>query len=341
MKVEIYKNRYNDTEFITGLRALAVLMVFMIHVLQQTKYVFNDYLDYVINSFSSGVIIFFVISGFTIYSQFSKGTSVSQFLKVRLSRICIPYYPLILIVWFCMCVQLVPTSMWAKELSGFITTADLITHLTFMGMFNERYINSILRVEWSLYVEVFYYLIFAICILLLQKTKSVIFVIFFVITLFYFLFKLGVGEIDKSPVHFVGYFLLGFWSGFIRMKFQKVRKHISDFLFISLAVAVMASPILELNVNYISGIITAGLIVFGGRSDDFFNRLMNHSSLFFLGKISYSFYLTHLLVIGFLKFAGMDGIILVPVALVSSVLVASTYYYIFELKIYGRIRKTI
>ncbi|TOH80136.1 hypothetical protein CGI72_24290, partial [Vibrio parahaemolyticus] len=77
------------------------------------------------------------------------------------------------------------------------TTVDLITHLTFMGMFNERYINSILRVEWSLYVEVFYYLIFAICILLLQKTKSVIFVIFFVITLFYFLFKLGVGEIDK------------------------------------------------------------------------------------------------------------------------------------------------
>lgn len=75
---------YKDTNFITSLRAIAILFVFIIHSggggLRELGAMGNFFVD--IGKY--GVQMFFVISGFTIFNQFfSEKYTLKKFLLVR------------------------------------------------------------------------------------------------------------------------------------------------------------------------------------------------------------------------------------------------------------------
>jgi len=112
-------NHYKSTEFITGLRGIAALLVFLIHSgggLRSLSPVANAFVDWG----KYGVDIFFVISGFTIFYQFyEKGYHLRYFLMQRILRISSPYWPLLLLL-FLMGLMNVPlgSNPWGHGLKG-------------------------------------------------------------------------------------------------------------------------------------------------------------------------------------------------------------------------------
>jgi peptidoglycan/LPS O-acetylase OafA/YrhL len=64
---------YGGTEFITGLRAIAVFLVFLIHSGGGGLREVSEFLNTFVNFGKYGVQIFFVISGFTIFYQLYEG----------------------------------------------------------------------------------------------------------------------------------------------------------------------------------------------------------------------------------------------------------------------------
>jgi peptidoglycan/LPS O-acetylase OafA/YrhL len=70
MKIE---RVYEGTKFITGLRAIAVLLVFLIHSGGAGLTEFGGALSTLVTAGKYGVEIFFVISGFTIFYQLFEG----------------------------------------------------------------------------------------------------------------------------------------------------------------------------------------------------------------------------------------------------------------------------
>ena len=96
MKIRNYKG----TNFITGLRAIAILLVFLVHSGGGELKNINDGFNNLVHYGTYGVQMFFVISGFTIFYQiFEKGYRFKKFLLVRVSRISIVYFPIIILIF--------------------------------------------------------------------------------------------------------------------------------------------------------------------------------------------------------------------------------------------------
>lgn len=148
-------------DYLDFLRGVAILLVLLAH----THHFFG------ISLFSQwsgigarGVQLFYIVSGFTIYyiyqNKLDTSLDVKNYMIKRAFRI-LPLYFLVLPIYFI-------TFGVNKDYE--YPLFNLITHYLLINGFFPEYINSILRVEWSIFVEFMFYIVFA---LVFYKFKNI------------------------------------------------------------------------------------------------------------------------------------------------------------------------
>ena len=146
---------------LTGIRALAAAMVFIGHVITNHFNEINPLLHYG----WIGVNIFFALSGylfFLLYADVQLDTSFSwlDYIKRRIIRI----YPLtVAVVIFSSCM------LW-----GSFSISDILSHLALLHGFSPFFRFSINPPLWSLTVEICFYLLAPLLILMLASTIDIL-----------------------------------------------------------------------------------------------------------------------------------------------------------------------
>ena len=354
---------YKDTNFLTSLRAIAIFLVFLIHSGGGGLRELGSFANSIVDMGKYGVEIFFVISGYTIFSQFfSEKHSISKFLLIRVARISIPYFPIILIVFVFIGIGGYQFNYWAIQFNaGKIDLLNLIAHVLYISPYNLNWQNTIIGIEWTLGIEVFYYVVLGLLIhmkLLSLRWRS--FITFFAIFLLLAFSQrlltkyLGVDQLflHWTPMGYGYMFLFGGFAFFLRtlLATQSIltisKPLLSDIVLLSLGGVFMVLPIMSRHVsrsadmNEISFVLGTFLVVTFFSNTSTLARILNNNILTFFGSISYSFYLIHYIVIMNLPKFGHSTLDFL-MQLVCTTLVSFTWYYIFEKIIYGRVKMNI
>lgn len=346
------KSKYFDTDFITGLRAIAVMMVFFIHSRIGHLDGVNSYLTRVFDSGRFGVQIFFVISGFTIFYQFIKSNyNYSNFMKVRFLRITTAYYPVLLIMFLVYYFGLLPSSYWNTMFNDGVTSLDnLIMHATFWGGFNLKYINTIIQGEWTLYVEMFFYVLLGIALSKFKKNHLNLLMVvslpvaaFMYFSLYRMVNKFLENSLDPLlvtwlPFKYMLMFIIGGCACILRYRYCFRNNIASDISFISLLVVISLSPVLSYTLNELLFSLSTFFTILFMTNGSVMGKICNSLPFRYLGCISFSFYLWHGSVLSFFEFIGSKGWVYVLSAFLVTILISIISYNLFELKVYSELK---
>jgi len=361
--MEKIKSNFMYVDQLTWLRGFAAFFVIISHSLRATevKYLNSDEVsNFSLYTFldlgNFGVILFFVLSGCTLYLSNSNKVAnkheIFQFYVKRFFRIWPAFaISIIFYIGFAFIFEnfyIQPQGHWIeKQFLSNYSVFDLLAYLTLTfnilgpsGLFNNAY--------WSLPVEFQYYLLFPIIILALKKT-GIIGPIFIGMVLFVFS-KVNVFGFDKDSVFSLAYsFCGGILIGYF---YKKLKFHINQWMscFLLVLIVVLVSSISHSyislpNIPLISdtrnwyilfGLLATAIVLFTR-----FNINMKvEAVLKYYGTISYSTYLYHnlLIAIAVLWLIYMEihnehlrFIIVFIFTLISSFLVAAISYKYIEM----------
>ena len=146
---------YGDTDFITGLRAIAATMVVMIHTNALND--FGVVGQAVTSAGKYGVDVFFVISGFTIAKTFTQARDYRSYLTRRIMRIVPLYWFVISIAMVLWLSGLFSMPYWMQTFGAQPDLYNFLIHLGMVSYLDYRIANSLLGVEWTIPIEVFWY----------------------------------------------------------------------------------------------------------------------------------------------------------------------------------------
>lgn len=297
----------NKLIFIQYFRAAAATMVVVFHcglAFHNTKlFNFGGY----------GVNIFFFISGFIICYIFllKPNRTAIDFIKNRSLRIYPTYfqiYFLTIIIWTVfrgiLKIPVFPRGHFFYNLTliSFIDRVELA--------------NLAIPVAWTLYYEMFFYLAFAISILLFRRKAVTGIYIFALWSLLAFEFPTIYSWTLLDPA-FNFQFILGFFTALIIFKKNKI---------VNILMAVACLTIIftkDYNIGlvlYYTTLLTVLCFIFEK------NNLLFKSKIFYLiGESSYSLYLTHTLVLGFVGIALSPMLTLLPLYILWLMLIPATF----------------
>jgi peptidoglycan/LPS O-acetylase OafA/YrhL len=294
-------------DFIDSLRGIAIIMVILVH---STLLVSNLEENWVSNLFyagKNGVILFFIVSAFTMYLSIEKRKeSISIFYTRRFFRIAPMFYiaiPLYLIVFG------FGNRYWLGDQES-ITAVNITSHYLFLNGFNPYWINSIINVEWSIAVEMMFYIIVPFMFYWINNAKKAVMVTF--VSLFFALglqYVFILNPLISDEVLWGNYLSLYFPSqfpiflmgicAFLVCK-EKMKKAHGLILLVSsvtflLTLTQINIPVIE---RYAFAFGFSGLLVslFSIRPMIIVNRIWSY-----IGKVSYSAYIVHWAVIHYLK----------------------------------------
>ncbi len=289
------KRTFYSIQILRGVAALLVVLFHVganLHEHSDFRFVPQFYFG------NGGVDLFFLISGFVIYSttldQRSRPLAWAWFLSRRFTRI-VPLY------WLMTGVKLVslvaiPAVMEQPELAGWPVIASFL----FVPAWNSTHSSvAIIAAGWTLCFEMFFYYVFAVCLALRLRPLAVI-TPFFVALTFLSLWRTNAWGapgtlIDPLLLEFVG----GMWIGWLTVT-QRLRLGTPSAvgLLTGGSVLLVASSFLAPNVAYGARVIVwcvpaaAIMIGFIALEDRVNFRAMRVPML--LGDASYAIYLTEL-----------------------------------------------
>lgn len=307
----------NRISEIDGLRGIAILLVISFHYvnnqLTEVSTTVGRFL-YKITSFGwTGVDLFFVISGFLIggillRSNKSRSSLQSFFIR-RFLRI-IPNYYLILIVFG------IIFNVKSLEGSIFLTSNQSIPFWSYFLMVHNFYMaalenmgNPALSVTWSIGIEEQFYLILPFLLILVPER-------FIPKMLFFFILLANIMRLNYSswiPPYVLlpcraDSIALGVLLAFIHHKhtlhrwLERYEKHLKVLLgFSLLLMAFLFLSFQDLGVTKHTLIAVVFTIVFAfamGKETGIVKKILSFPLLTYIGKISYSLYLTHYFILG-------------------------------------------
>jgi peptidoglycan/LPS O-acetylase OafA/YrhL len=298
---------------LTGFRALAAYLVFFHHANPFSKEGWQFFLYSFTNEFHVGVSLFFVLSGFLIYSRYAEEIVTTSnwfkgYIQNRLARI----YPLYFILTTVVFVVLVATKKQEDVGLSYFLNITLLK-----GFFDDFKFSGIAQ-GWSLTVEECFYLLAPLIFLWAKKFKlfhlGIIFLaIGFVLV---FIFRNVNAHGFFGDFHFMLVytffgrsfeFLIGIWVAKnleIIKKIKIINFTYGGLIFLVITVVVLSQLTVgqksEMNIlagvvinNFILpiavGMIIAGLILENTR----LQKLLTSPLMTLLGKSSYAFYLVH------------------------------------------------
>ncbi|MFK7840341.1 MAG: acyltransferase family protein [Bdellovibrionales bacterium] len=329
---------FGDQSFITGLRAYAAFMVILIHAGGAGLREFGDIGNRIADLGAAGVYIFFVVSGFCISHSLTKNSEIKQFWWKRFWRVAPAYYCACLFGIITIVIG-TPVSAWRSILGETNLLYDVLMHLSFLSFLDYRTANSLVGVEWSIPIEMFWYAVIPFALPLLRTWWTAI--LLFILTCAVFSIKFiyhnfvppeVLGEAIKwSPIRYAPAFFLGLLAYKLRPWVSSIFKPwILDFgLLTLLIVGFFELIILQIGNEYINILLlTFGIILAGGKGP-VSSFLFERKSMIFLGTISYSLYLTHMFVLHFLPtvFDTMPFVKFIAVSILT--VIVSTLSYLF------------
>lgn len=329
---------YGDTDFITGLRAIAALLVVVVHT-----GAFNGFGvigENITDAGKYGVQVFFVISGFTIAVTYASAHSYRQYLLRRMFRVAPLYYLLVVAAFGLISSGVLAPTYWMERFDSSADLYNLVMHLTFLSGWDARVANTLPGTEWTIPVEVFWYLILPALLPFATKKRS------FWLGLILLLIISGAARVLAKQVlpsgtaHFLplsygAYFFLGAalnpLRAFVQQESDAHKRRvvwIGTALFIAALVAKNGGS---------AALIALGsaMIIVGYDMQLDRMRLLTSRILLFLGSISYSIYLWHMAVILLLEqhltgFVGWGGVMKFALVTVLTVAGAALTYALVE-----------
>lgn len=299
MKSENTENKRLDFEF---LRGFAVIIVFLFHYNQQ---IFPYYFV--------GVDLFFLISGYVITKSISlnKNFDLFEFYLKRIKRIY-PALIVILTIYITYFLRFSNFDGGSYLDTVFSTLSTIFAVSNYFYAINPNYFYFSPEIKnlhhtWSLSVEIQFYIFIGLFLFLLnflnnQKFKSLIYFLLPIFIISLLLFITSNNKLLSGYYAFPGRlweFLLG---GIIYMHQSKkkfLNFHLSIIIFLS---SIFILGIIYPEINY-KVIIFFSIIYFSliMTFSNFHNSFIIDKILIFFGKISFSFYLWHLIILTFFK----------------------------------------
>lgn len=321
------------------LRAFAAILVILHHALPHYEVMGGDltFIRIISEWGFMGVDIFFVISGFIMaYTTFHKErnvTSALTFMKHRLYRIYLGYWPF----FFAMLIILLVINV--EKLSDLDIIGSLL--LSNFDMF-----QLVLPVSWSLSYELYFYFLFLFTFLFSVKklyTVIPVFVGLILLVVLYTFFN------PTFPVHFFySHFLLEFFAGVLLYMYKNHLMRIW-ILFIGIIIIGMA---LWYGISYETKNGFMRVLTFGTAA--FFivtsalileqkNYYRKQGTLELLGDASYTLYLSHLVIIELFYLTGIRGVFTHQntISPLLGLLTLVTICVLFSIFYYQRIEKPI
>ncbi|WP_314243822.1 acyltransferase [Empedobacter tilapiae] len=340
----------NEIKSLTGLRGIAAVYVMIFHYFKNYSENLNnkfggifDYTDNIIKNGYISVDLFFILSAFVLtlsynskfeYLNFS--TYKDYFIK-RLIRI----YPLYLVVFL--------ISLFYQNN---ISSSFIITHLTLTESLFDTLIGSVNYSVWSLSTEFILYLFFPFILFFIYKIKSKIVDLLLVIISLIFLYKLQCFDtyfislskktIERLPSKNSLEIVIGssaiirtFITYMLGVMFFKNIKKIPNIISVCISIILFLSITLDFN-----DIIIYILFFFLIKSllqNNILSRLMSNKIIYYLGEISYSIYLNHIIVlVALTKFnpfkLNENGVIFLLTSITVTLLISIFTYEVIEKK---------
>jgi len=279
-------NKIYELESLRGIFAL--LIVFFHFPVNNILY--NN--EFIKNSFFS-VDFFFVLIGFIIgkvyENRINSLNEFKTFLKKRFYRI----YPLHFSFLLIFCLIEICKIFFAERFNiypnnGFANFNDFILNLFLVHGYSGTSYNE---PSWSISVEFASYFIFAIFVFFLKKKISyvLIFIMIGLILITYNLFGTSFSQLGRC--------IYAFFLGYLSLKLTKIITFPNNNI-LSLFFIIFIFYLISSNLNYKFYFLPIFfslfiIMVIQGKKGSLLNKLLNLNFLKYLGKISYSLYLTH------------------------------------------------
>jgi len=290
-------------EELESVRGIAALLVVLYHIPN-----WNPFIHHlpIINGAGFMVDLFFVLSGFVIFTAYhnklKNWRDVGRFQFLRFGRLY-PVHLLMLVVY--LMIETLKYVLQAKfgvaslskppfeENNFYAFLRELFLVKAFWPNETAMTFNS---PAWSISAEFYTYFIFAVITLYLDKLKSIIFpLIGFIAIFLLFLYQ-------PEHYNFMLRCLAGFFSGctvaYLILKYGSVERGTFPVITIPLSIALIFSVTILASGFYgyglviypASALLIAGILLTPG---NIFKRYLSKTWLIWLGKVSYSLYMSH------------------------------------------------
>lgn len=336
---------YGDTDFITGMRAIAALAVVFVHSGGAGLRSFGEIGNTFVDLGRTGVFAFFVISGFSVAQSYYSSSGYFDYLNKRLWRIAPLYY-----FWLLAAIVFSSTAKyWQQHFSVEIDSYNVLMHLSFLSVFDYRVANSILGTEWSISIEVFWY--FLVPALLLVSNRKIWFALLVLLSAKINFASMSIAKrlplpADDaalawawSPGPYMYTFCLGIAAYKLRAHLPKTN-FIGNIVFVVSMILVLAyvvnpkllSELVRDSFNMVT-VVTFVMLVFGTQNSVLFRWFLANRLALFVGTISYGLYLSHAPIIEFISinYRGLServDVLFFVVAFVCCVISTATYYVV-------------
>jgi peptidoglycan/LPS O-acetylase OafA/YrhL len=290
--------------YIDGLRGLAALMVFMIHCGSPAIRSLGKYGNLLVDHGRYGVSVFFVVSAYALCLSVApafdgEATSWTAYFIRRFFRIA-PLY------WLVLAFVLVFGLSVTQHDS---IVPSVLAHFSFANMFLPQYGNDLIGVEWSIAVEFAFYILLPFLVLMCRQPVGVLAIVGLIITSLLYKLRMleWLGEPFWSNRNFsllshIEPFTIGILT-FLAAKQGLISAGTKLPLFLMCACLLFVTAKLgegtwsETMVSLITALAIANCTSSG----------MTRSALSFwpvvmIGKISYSIYLTHFIILDYFHF---------------------------------------
>lgn len=328
-----FLRHYGPTDFITGLRGIAAMMVVCIHT--EAFRGLGWLGENVTGAGKYGVQVFFVISGFTIAATWYSGRGYREFMVRRLARIAPTYWALIGIAAALFHLGLTPEPHFLAEFGAEMGAYNLLMHATFLSFLDYRIANSIIGVEWTIPIEVFWY---ALLPLLLAPSRSLKGFAIWLICLLVLaaITRVALGALGGAvaakwfPTTFGAYFLIGAACYHVRAAgWHRTARQAPVLMWASVGLFVSVLLLAPPGGGALIGLAAAGILI--GRKDSAgFGVWLDSVPLRFLGTISYSIYLWHLVVVALLGGMATEGLSRFALVSVITIVLSTLTYFVLE-----------
>lgn len=295
---------YGDTDFVTGLRAIAAIMVITIHTAAFRE--FGTLGNIITDNGKYGVQIFFVISGFTIARTYRNASGFGPYFGRRMMRIAPLYFAIIVFTFYLTRAGYRDEIYWMTLYGSEPDTYNLLMHLTFLSGWDARVANSLLGVEWSIPIEVFWYAVLPLVLPIVANRRKRA-AIFFGLLLLAGLTKVTEHFfLPKHAAHFMpisygAYFYLGALAESWRDTLTAPNNRLQFRLWYGSIALFVVTLCVDTGLNAaFFALATAGMIAARPGTKEK-RGVLALTPLLFLGSISYSLYLVHPLVIAALR----------------------------------------
>jgi len=245
------------------------------------------------------VDLFFVLSGYVIYSSYSeKITSISDlfhFQFLRFGRLYPVHFIFLVVFIFFEIAKYIAHYKFgiiSPNSQPFLENnpTAIFQQIFLVQSFTENY-ATFNGPAWSISVEFFTYLIFGISILIFKKKKDLFFSLLAIVSFVLLVTKTTFG-LDILLRSLTGFSIGCITAFFIKGQKTNISKYVSLLIFVSIVIFLQlkTTELYDAAIYFLSAALIVSLML---SKDGYLNYILNSKVLIWLGSISYAIYMSH------------------------------------------------